>query len=468
MTTSSVSMPPSAGMRTFYTLAVTQTISILGSRMSGFAIALYISAQTQQVTPLAMVSLFGLIPMLLMSNVAGMLADRWDRRYVMALADFGQALGTLLLFFLFTSGYFELWHLYAVTFVQSLFGIFQQPASEAAISMLVPPEHRDRANAIRQVSGPASGIIAPVLTGALYGLIGVGGIIVIDLLTFLLAVTVVLLVHIPRPPVSKESVTLGGSAMKEMFAGAAFLRKRPQLVTMLLLASFVNVVFSAVLTGSIPYLIGRTGSAATAGAITSIEGIAGLLGGVVIGIWGGTRPRIHTIMIGLVVMSVGLIGLGLSQNALALSAMLFILVFPNPMVNAMFMSLMQNKTPPDMQGRVFAVMGQLAMLLTPIGLLTIPALTDRVIEPAVKTASWQQFAPLVGNGPGAGIGLTMVIAGVVIGISVLLVYAQPSIRTAERDLPDYMPQTEDAPDASALVSYQPEAELKPQHAESVG
>src|SRR5689334_4312851 len=172
-------MKPTYNMRTFYTLILTQTFSLIGSRISSLAIGMWVFSQTGNATPLTLVAFFHILPTVLASTLSGLLADRWNRRYVMALSDTGQAIGTVLLLFSFLSGNFQLWHLYAVALIQSIFGVFQGPAFQASVTLLVPDGQRDRANAIQQVTGPAAGIIAPALAGVIYTLVGITGSIVI-------------------------------------------------------------------------------------------------------------------------------------------------------------------------------------------------------------------------------------------------------------------------------------------------
>jgi MFS family permease len=150
-------MKPTYNMRTFYTLILTQTFSLIGSRISSLAIGMWVFAQTGNATPLTLVAFFQVLPTVLASMLSGVLADRWNRRYVMAFSDAGQAIGTVLLLISFSTGSFQLWHLYAVSLLQAVFGVFQGPAFQASVTLLVPDEHRDRANAIQQVSGPAAG-----------------------------------------------------------------------------------------------------------------------------------------------------------------------------------------------------------------------------------------------------------------------------------------------------------------------
>ncbi|MBK8023972.1 MAG: MFS transporter [Chloroflexi bacterium] len=134
---STPAQPGAHSVRTFYTLIVTQVVSQIGSRMSALALSIYIFGETGDVTPLALTALFQFLPSVLGASVAGVLADRYDRRKVMMLADAGQALGTLLLLISVATGSFQVWHLYVVGFVQSLFGMFQSPAFTASVTMMI-------------------------------------------------------------------------------------------------------------------------------------------------------------------------------------------------------------------------------------------------------------------------------------------------------------------------------------------
>ena len=90
-------------LRTFYILILTQTFSLVGSEMTSLAVAIKVFKDTSQATPLALTMFFATLPSLVSASIAGVLADRWDRRYVMMLADTGQAVGTLLLLISFAT-----------------------------------------------------------------------------------------------------------------------------------------------------------------------------------------------------------------------------------------------------------------------------------------------------------------------------------------------------------------------------
>lgn len=441
-------------LRTFYIIIITQTFSLIGSQMTSLAVGIKVFNDTNQVTPLALVGFFYAIPPLLASSFAGVFADRWDRRLMMIIGDIGQAVSTLILIISFASDAFQLWHLYVATIIQSVFAVLQRPAFSAAVTMLVPDDHRDRANAIRQLTEPASGIIAPILTGALFVLLDVEGIMAFDLFTFAVAMGAMALLHIPRPKETAEGQANKGSIWKEAKVGFSFLAARRPLLVMVAYVSLLNFLLSGAMILNTPYVLTITGSEAMLGTLLSVMSVGAILGGVVMGIWGGTRPRIHTIMPGIIVVGFAMGFYGVGRSSFALGAALFIMMVPLPMINASFSSIMQVKIPPDIQGRVFAVLGQISMMLAPLALVIAGPLADKVFEPAVGRDGWEIFAPLVGSEAGAGMGLIMLICGVITVLVSIVAYGSPMVRHMEAALPDYQAVAAEEPEEQSAAAPQ--------------
>lgn len=468
-------------LRVFYILIATQTFSLIGSRMTSLAVAIKVFKDTNQASPLAFTAFFAALSALLSASFAGVLADRWDRRWVMAISDSGQAVGTLILLFTFMTGTFHVWYLYVVSFIQAVFGTFQQPAFSASVTMLVPDDHRNRANAIQELVGPMSGIVAPVMAGLLFALIGAPGVMGIDLFTFAVAVTVVLMVEIPHPEKTAEGRAVEAAVRtrgegssesrwlrsiraffapmialwKEATIGFRYLSSRRILLFMTLYISLINFLIGGAFVLNTPYVLDITGHAAALGTLMGVMSAGGILGGIIMSIWGGTNPRVHTIMPGIIFIGSCLALYGITRSPVTMGAALFFLMLPLPMVNASFMSMMQIKVPPDLQGRVFSALGQMAMMLSPLGYLAAGTLADHVFEPAVHSSGWHVIAPLLGSQKGSGIGLIMLLSGSLIAGVSLLVYALPAIRCMEASLPDYQPVAvqatpqEEVPDRAA-------------------
>jgi DHA3 family macrolide efflux protein-like MFS transporter len=436
------------GMRTFYTIVITQALSMIGSRVTGLALGIYLYNQTGDATPLSIVAFFTLLPMALMTSISGIFADRFDRRRLMALADFGQAIGTVLLILSFASGAFQIWHLYVIVMIQSIFSVFQGPAFMASMTMLVPEDQRPRANTIYQMAGPLSGIFAPAIAGVVYAIAGVVGALVLDLVTFIVAVAVILNVHIPHPPKTAETEALGGNWRRELLAGWRYLLSKEGAIFLVALIMLINFLFSGISVLLTPYLLERTGSEATFGVVLSIFNLGGLAGGILFSIWGGTKKRIYTAMPAVFFMSIMLMMVGTTQNVALMTFFLFFMMFPQLGANASLMALMQSKIAPDIQGRVFALIEQFAMLLQPIAVLLAGPLADNVFEPMASSPDWA-LAGIFGSGAGSGIALIFFIAGVVALLVAVAFFAIPSVREMDTRLPDYAPLPEDADEVAS-------------------
>ena len=177
--------PRLTGIRAFGLVWIGQLVSLLGSNMTTFGLTIWAFEQTGRATELALLSVFYIVPQLVMSPLAGMLVDRVDRKRMMMVSDFGAGLVTIGLWLLLSTGRLEIGYLYLSTALQSAFQSFQWPAYSAAIAAMLPKEHYTRANSLMGLGGPSSQIFAPLLAGALLAVIGLRGIMLIDIVTFL-------------------------------------------------------------------------------------------------------------------------------------------------------------------------------------------------------------------------------------------------------------------------------------------
>jgi len=423
-------------MRDFYRIVVTQTLSLLGSRMSAVALGIWVFTQTGQAAPLLLVSFFAELPGMLASSFAGVLVDRWDRRRVMMLSDAGQAAASLFLLLAFLSGRFEIWMLYTASLAQGVFAIFQGPAQNAAFTLLVPEQRRDRANGIREMAFPLAGVAAPALAGALYPLAGVEGIILVDLLTFAVAVVAIWGASIPRPPVTAEGLAAAGGWLPELLGGLRYIFRLPGLLGFLMYEMVIYFLLNGPLDLGIPYLISRTGSEAVAGVILGVMSLGALAGASIIAAKGRVRRRMVVLLAGMAFSGAMFLIFGRAYTPVWLAASLFLIMVPLPVEGALATSILQTKIPPDLQGRVFAVREQLGYLGATASFLLVGPLVDRVLEPAVGGPRWDAVAPLVGSEPGSGMGLVLVTTGLLILLATAIAWLNPAIRLLETRLPD--------------------------------
>lgn len=428
-------MKRASGAVTYYVLIATQALSWMGSQTSSLAVGIAVFRLTGQATPLALVSVFWAAPQVVLGGLGGAIADRFDRRSLMLAANVGYAVTNGLLLLAFVSGSFRLWELYVLTVVSSAFGAVEAPALQASVTMLVPDRGRDRANAIQELTYPSARVVAAAFAGVLYAAVGVAGAIGVNLVTFMVAVAVLAVVRIPMPAKSAESHAAKGGLWRRSFDGFRYLAGRPALLALCIYISLVVAAASGFWALMTPYVLDRVRTTTVFGLVVGTGFSGAIVGALAMAAWGGTRPRIHTVMVSMLLAGVGMALTGAARAPVPLGAAMFLLTFAIPFGNAALSSIFQGVVAPELQGRVFAAMGQLNALLVPIAALAVGPLADRLFEPAVRHPAWRAVAWAVGAAPGAGIGLIYMIAGLwIVGLSLVL-YASPAVRRVEATSP---------------------------------
>jgi DHA3 family macrolide efflux protein-like MFS transporter len=434
-------------MRIFLTIWVGQLISLVGSGMTGFALGVWIYQASGEATPLVLVALFDSLPNFLFSPVVGALVDRINRRKLMLIADSFAALITLALFLLFSNDLLQVWHLYVAALLSSTAALFQRLAYQTSVTVLVPREQFGRANAMAQTAESVSIIVAPILGGILFVIIGIQGIFLIDFASFLIAAGILLFVRIPTP---KPSGQVRQSLFAEIREGFVFLRGRGGLVSLAVFIMVLNIFVSACGVLITPMVLSFS-DPQTLGIVQSASGVGLLLGGIWASAWGGPKRKVLGICLSAFCSGVALSLTGFRQDVVWIAAGLFVFLFPITLLNSSIRAIVQAKVPVNMQGRVFSLIFTMARTGVPLAYLAAGPLADRVFEPAMRAGgawanSW--VGQLLGTGPGRGIGLMFVIGGIGVLVITSLMYGYPRMRNVEKELPDAPTEVTPEPEAA--------------------
>ena len=417
-----------------------QFLSLLGTRMTNFALTIWAWQATGQATTLAMVQLFYFAPDVLLKPVAGALVDRWSRKLVMVLSDLAAGMGTVSIFLLLSADALQVWHLYAISAFMGMFQSFQFPAYSAAVSTMLDKEQYTRASGMLGLANSASNIFGPAAAGALLAVVGTTGILAFDIISFIAAIAAVLVVSIPQP-MSKSAETGKGSLLEDSLFGFRYILARPSLLGLQLVFFFLNFSASLCYPLIAPMILSKTGDdTVVLGSVQSAFGLGGVVGGIVLSAWGGPKKRVNGVLFGMMLSSLlGLTLLGLGGDPLVWMAASFMNMLFIPFVNGSNQAIWQSKVPPEMQGRVFAVRSQIAQISAPVAMAITGPLTDRFLTPLMDVGG--SLAPvfgwLVGVGPGSGISLLFVFMGVTGFLTGLVGYLLPHIRNVEEMIPDH-------------------------------
>ncbi len=429
------------GMLGFSIVWFGQVISLLGSGMTAFALTIWAWEITGQATALALVGFFSFGPTVLLSPVAGALVDRWNRKLVMMLSDLAAGLMSVVVLLLYATGHLQIWHLYVTGAFAGAFQAFQFPAYSAAVTMMLPKEQYTRASGMLSLAESASNILAPIGAGILLGLIGITGVLAIDIVTFLFAIGALLAVHIPQPETTAAGREGRGSLWKESFYGFRYILDRPSLLGLQLVFLAINLSATFGFTVLAPMVLARTGNdELVLGSVQSAMGVGGVVGGVLLSVWGGPTRRVHGVLLGMAASSLlGALVLGLGRGLSTWAVGAFFSLFFLPIINGSNQAIWQAKVAPDVQGRVFATRRLIAQISAPVAMLLAGPMADYLFEPVMASGGTltSAFSGLVGVGPGAGMALMLVITGILGTLVGLGGYAIPAVRDAEDLLPDH-------------------------------
>ena len=360
----------------FIPLWLGQALSLLGSQLVQFAIIWYLTQTTNSATTLAIASMMGLLPQVLLSPFIGTWVDRGSRRLLLIAADSIVALATLVLVVLFASSLVQVWHIYVALFIRAVAGGFHQSAFGASAVLLVPKEHLARVQGFNQALNGGLNIVSAPLGAYLLSVLPMQGILGIDIGTALLAVSILLFIPIPQPGSrSKAPATY----WQDFRAGFRYIIAWRGLVILLGLVMVINFFYSATepLT---PLLITKhfRGGAGQLGWWLSSFAAGTILGGLLLGVWGGFKRKVVTAQLGLILMGASTAVVGIvpwEQFLLGLIAN-SVVGFLLPIINGSFGATLQSAIAPDMQGRVFAFIFSAAMLVSPLALMIAGPVAD--------------------------------------------------------------------------------------------
>jgi MFS transporter, DHA3 family, macrolide efflux protein len=440
----SISVPRSnrpTGMLGLTIVMAGQVISILASTMVEFALSIWVFERTSSATVLGGMTTAFTVPFLLLTPIAGAMVDRYNRKLMMMASDIAAGLGTLAILILYLTGSLQTWHFYVVDAIIGIGTAFHWPAYSAAITTMVPKEHYGRANGMMSFIETGPGIAAPMLAGVLLPLIGIEGILLIDLGALVLALLTLGMVHIPQPTRTVEGQAGAGNIWSETAYGFRYILQRPSLLGFVIIVLLSNLFCGFCNSVQVPLILARTGNnSLVLGSVRTAGAISFAVGGLILSLWGGLKHRLRGFLLGWSIFwffDTVVFGFGRSAT----------LWVPVSLVGGIFatlgvtsgQSLLQVKVAPDVQGRVFAARRLLTWapdMVTPIlgGLLA-----DKMMEPAAQPGGWvaTTFGWAVGTGPGSGMAVIMIFFGVLTILSLLAGFVIPQIRDMESILPDH-------------------------------
>lgn len=422
-------------MRAFFLVWSGQVVSLLGSGLTKFALGVWVYQLTHSVTQYALISVCTVVPVILISPLAGIIVDRWNQRYCMLLSDAVAGIATVATAILLATGKLEIWHIYLVTMIKSSCDALQSPAYISALTTLVPEKYLSNANGLINLGQSISRLLAPMLAGVLVVTIKIQGIITIDLISFVFAV---ITLKCAKFPISRfKDKYLADNLVSAISYGWVYIKSKTGLLGLLLLMATTNFSIGFVEVLATPLVLSFS-STATLGIVFSIGGIGMVLGSLLMSFWGSHKHYMRNIFCFMFLSGISIFIGGLKANISLFTLATFLFFFGIPILYSSIQVIFQKKVASDLQGRVFALNNTVASSSLPLAFLITGPLADQVFEPLMRPDGLLAgtVGKIIGVGAGRGIGLMFMIMGILTILATFFAYLHRPLRKIEVQLPN--------------------------------
>ncbi len=370
-------MDPNEHWKKDITLFLTsQSISLFGSMLVQYAITWYITLKTQSATMMTLSIVCGFLPTFFLSPLAGVWADRYNRKLLIMLSDSGIAIATLILAILFFMGYDAVWLLFVVSAIRALGSGIQTPAVGAFLPQLVPEDKLTKVNATNGTIQSLIALVSPVLSGALLTIASIEFIFLIDVITAAIAVSILqLYLHAPaHPKVSNNQII---SYFEDMRQGIAYIKNHGFVKT---LFSFIAIYFILIAPVAFltPLLITRSfgGDVWRLTASSVMYSLGMTAGGVIVATWKGFKNKAHSMVLSIFVIGACTFMFGILHVFFIYLVLMGLIGVAMPFFNTPFIVLFQEKVEGDFMGRVFGVLSMISSSIMPLGMLAYGPVAD--------------------------------------------------------------------------------------------
>ncbi len=425
-------------MRSFTLIWFGQLVSILGSGISSFGLGIWVYDKTGSASRFAFTFLFSMLPGIIFSPIAGSLADRKNRKFIIIITDLLDAVLKLLIVGLLVTGRLEIWMIYPFNFLSSTLGTFQGPAFSAAIPLIVPKKSLGRANSMNQFLSALNTILTPILGAVLYTPLKLAGLFAIDFATFFVAIVIMLFQKIPQVYEESEHPNFFKTITADFKFTMQYIKSKTGFVKLIFSFTVLNFIanFAMVLLGP---LVMANYDKTIYGLVESVLGVALFVGIFLTSALPDFKKKVRSIYLAIIVASVGLTVVGISANWYLIAAGMFLFFIPVPYANRELNILEQTKIENSALGRVGSIVGAMMQLASPIAHVSAGLLADKVFIPMFEaggslSGTWLDV--MLGSGNSRGIGFMFIICGILLLLTCITMLFNKSVMRFEIDNPD--------------------------------
>lgn len=402
----------------FLLLWLGELISTIGGGLTSFGLGVYIFHQTGSAASMALITLVGFLPNLLLSVPAGVLADRYDRRVLMMIGDGCSALGIIYILICMLCGTATVLNVAIGVLVSSIFSSLLEPSYRATVTDLLTKEEYSKASGMVSIAGSARYLISPILAGLLLSITDIKILLIIDICTFFLTVTSTMVVK-KAIVVEKEQKESIKDSLKE---GWQAITCKKGLLTLIMVSSLITFFMGTLQILAEPLILDFKDSAIL-GISETICATGMLVSSLYLGIKGIKKSYVKILSISLFCSGISMIGFGLKENIYIICIFGFMFFAALPFANNCLDYLVRTNISDKLQGRVWGIIG----FLSQIGYVLAYSLSGIAADFVAKQLQ---------IGVGRGSALIIIVAGILLSITALLLLFIKKIKLLESDKND--------------------------------
>lgn len=411
---------------------LSQSISQLGSSMTSFALTIWAYKQINSAMTVSLMIFCSYLPYIIISIFAGTFVDNHKKKTIMLWSDSIAAICSIVVLILAFANKLEIMHIYIHNFIIGFMNSFQAPAESVAIGMMVSKDKYFKISGLNSFSNSLLAVVTPMLAVFISSFVGLQGVIMFDLITFIFAF-IILLLFIKISEKSNEKINRQYGVLYGCKEGMAFLLNNKGIFYMIISMAFLNF-FSRLTYENIlaPMILSRSdGSNYILGTISGILGIGGVIGGIIVSVKKFINDSIKLIYFSAAFSFLfGDLFMGLGQTTFVWCIAAIMTSVPIPFIDAGQNIIMYNTIPKKIQGRVFAVRNAVQFCTIPIGIILGGFLASYVFEPFIKSNNIiaLNLQKIVGSGTGSGMAVMFLCTGILGTITSILWYKNKYIR----------------------------------------
>lgn len=333
-------------------------ISQIGGGLTSFGLGVYIFNRTGSAAQMALVTLLGFLPTLILSVPAGVLADMYDRRILMMIGDGCSALGILYILFMMFVGDISLMHICTGVLISSVFSSLLEPAYRATVTDILSEEEFTKASGMISLSGSARYLLSPIIAGLLLGKYDIKLLLVIDICTFFLTLAAAAFV--------KKSIASSATSKRENFFtvladGWKGVYSRKGVLLLIIISSLISMFIGVIQILSEPLILSFT-DAGTLGIAETVCALGMLVTALLTGIAGIRKNQSRILAASLILAGLFMVLFSLTENIVTICVFGFLFFAMLPPANSCLDYLARTNIPNEMQGRVWGFIGLISQL----------------------------------------------------------------------------------------------------------